>query len=144
VPLAFKEAQEGFAGVVAAPKFAAGGITGQISLDGGGSADLELSQSWGAGPIGGRCRGQSQNGTTEVGEFMIALGVHPPGISYECQTKRVTRKAFCKCMKTIGDILFALWCCGAGRQTVVGMQIGGVEGRKYGHCRKYTGYGLEG
>jgi hypothetical protein len=94
VSLAFKEAQEGFADVVAAPKFAAGGITGQVSLDGGGSANPELSQSWGAGPIGGRCQGESQIGTMGVREFSDAEGVHPWVFRRNVKAKGFRKKHF--------------------------------------------------
>ena len=48
-------------------------------------------------------------------------GGTPPVISYECERKRVAQKAFCKCMKTIGDILVALRCCGVGAETPAGL-----------------------
>jgi hypothetical protein len=50
------------------------------------------------------------------------------------------KKAFCNWMKTIGDILVASWCCGAGVETAAGAQIGGFEERKCALCRKDRGY----
>jgi hypothetical protein len=64
MPFAFKEAEERFADVIAAPELACWIVAGHVSLDGG-SANLGLWQSCGAGPIEGRCDEESQNGIAE-------------------------------------------------------------------------------
>ena len=56
----------------------------------------------------------------------------PPDILYECESKRVAQRAFCKCMKTTGGNLVALGCCGSGEETIAGRRSMGLRGGNMG------------